>query len=111
MQKAAENAIGQAVVFLIEQLEDIPWEGSIILKKGDKIVVNRGSREGVQVGTKFRVGRVEELVDPDTGEVLDSEMTQVGTLVVSKVKEKIAYCTAGVGGDKIEKGMTIFTMQ
>ena len=73
--KAAEDAVGQAVQFLIQQLEGIPWEGTIVLAKGDKFVVNRGSREGVQVGTKFKVGSVEELVDPDTGEVLDSEMT------------------------------------
>ncbi len=110
VQKAAENAIGQAVAFLIEQLEDIPWEGSVLLSKGDKFIVNRGSREGVQIGTKFRVGSVEELVDPDTGEVLDSEMTQVGSLVVTKVKEKIAYCSAESGKEAIKKGMTIFTM-
>jgi len=109
VQKAAEDAIGQAVVFLIEQLEDIPWEGSIVMAKNDKIIVNRGSREGVQVGTKFRVGGVEELVDPDTGEVLDSEMTQVGTIVVTKVKEKISYCSIESGSGPIQKGMTVFT--
>ncbi len=108
--KAAEDAVGQAVQFLIRQLEDIPWEGSVILVKGDNIIINRGTREGVQVGTKFRVGGVEELVDPDTGEVLDSEMTQVGTIVVNKVKEKIAYCSADSGSNAIQKGMTVFTV-
>lgn len=110
VQKAAEDAIGQAVAFLVQQLEDIPWEGSVLMKKGDKIIVNRGSREGVQVGMKFAVGNVEELVDPDTGEVLDSSMTQIGSLVVSQVKEKIAYCSAESGGDKIQKGMTVFAV-
>lgn len=108
--KAAEDAVGQAVQFLIQQLEGIPWEGSIVMVKGNDIVINRGSREGVQVGTKFRVGSVEELVDPDTGEVLDSDMTEVGTIVVNKVKEKISYCAADSGKDGIQKGMTIFTM-
>lgn len=108
--KAAEDAVGQAVQFLIQQLEGIPWEGSIVMVKGNDIIINRGSREGVQVGRKFKVGSVEQLVDPDTGEVLDSEMTQVGTLVVNKVKEKIAYCTAESGKDAIQKGMTVFTM-
>jgi len=108
--KAAEDAVGQAVQFLIQQLESIPWEGSVILVKGDKIIVNRGTREGVQVGTKFKVGSVEELVDPDTGEVLDSEMTQIGSIVVTQTKEKIAYCKEETGGAAITKGMTIFTM-
>ena len=62
------------------------------------------------MGRKFKVGSVEELVDPDTGEVLDSEMTQVGTLVVTEVKGKIAYCTADSGKEAIQKGMTVFTM-
>jgi curli biogenesis system outer membrane secretion channel CsgG len=105
--KACEDAVGQAVDFLIKQLDNIPWEGSVMLVKDDKIVINRGEREGVKVGQKFSVGSVEELVDEDTGEVLDVDMTQVGVLEVTEVKEKIAYCKALEGGDKIEKGMTI----
>ncbi len=108
--KAVEDAIGQATQFLIRQLENIPWEASVLLVKGDKIIINRGSREGVTVGTRFRVGGVEELVDPDTGEVLDSEMTEVGIIKVTRVKEKIAYCAAESGTGTIAKGMTVFTM-
>lgn len=108
--KAVEDAVGQATQYLIQQLDSIAWEGSVILVKGNQIIVNRGTREGVQVGTKFKVGGVEELVDPDTGEVLDSEMTQVGTIVVNKAKEKISYCSAESGKGAIAKGMTIFTM-
>lgn len=108
--KAVEDAVGQATQFLIGQLEGIPWEGSVLMVKGDKIIINRGTREGVTVGTKFKVGGVEELVDPDTGEVLDSEMTQVGTIVVDKTKEKIAYCSAESGKGVITKGMTVFAV-
>ena len=54
---------------------------------------------------------MEELVDPDTGEVLDSEMTTVAELVVTKVKEKVAYCKATKGGNKVAKGMTIFVKE
>jgi curli biogenesis system outer membrane secretion channel CsgG len=106
--KACENAVAEGVKFLIEQLEEIPWEGSIVLANGDKIVINRGTREGVDVGMQFTVGEVEELVDPDTGEVLDSEMTTIAEIEATKVKEKIAYCKVLSGGDKLEKGMTIF---
>ncbi len=107
--KALEDAVGQAVIFLIKQLDSIPWEGSVVMVKGSKIIINRGSREGVEVGRKFKVGGVEELVDPDTGEVLDSEMTEVGTIKVTKVKEKISYCTS-VAGSGMAKGMTVFPM-
>lgn len=105
--KALEDAVGQAVLFLIKQLDSIPWEGSVLMVKGDKIIINRGSREGVTVGREFQVGGVDELVDPDTGEVLDSEMTVAGTIKVTKAKEKISYCRA-VSGGGITKGMSVF---
>jgi curli biogenesis system outer membrane secretion channel CsgG len=109
--KACENAIAQGVEFLVKQLEDIQWEGSIVLAKPGKLIINRGTREGVMVGHVFAAGEVEELVDPDTGEVLDSEMTMVGTMKVTQVKEKIAYCEALSGEDKLAKGMTVFPSQ
>jgi len=109
--KAVENAVGQGVQFLIKQLESIAWEGSVVLVKGNKVIINRGSREGVAVGRQFRVGSVKELVDPDTGEVLDSEMTQAGTIKVTKVKEKIAYCAPVSGGKAMRKGMSVFIME
>jgi len=109
--KACEDAVAQAVEFLTTQLESIKWEGSLVLVKDDKIVMNRGTREGVGVGQRFDVGEVEELVDEDTGEVLDSEMTKVGVVEVTEVKEKIAYLKAVEGGDKLAKGMTVFPAQ
>ena len=109
--KACEDAVSKGVKFLIEQLEDIPWEGTVVLVKGSKIIINRGSREGVAEGTKFRVGEIEELVDPDTGEVLDSEMTTVAELEATKVKEKITYCKAVAGADQVKKGMTVFASE
>lgn len=111
VMEAAENAVGQAIEYMISQLENIPWEGTILLAKGNKVIMNRGERDGVAVGRQFKVGEVEELVDPDTGEVLDSEMSPVATVKVVKVKKKISYLTPLVGGDKITKGMTVFPVE
>lgn len=102
--KACEDAVMQAVEFLTKQLEGIPWEGAVMLASEDKLIINRGTREGVTVGQKFQVGKAEKLVDPDTGEVLDSSMTAVGDTTVTEAKEKIAYCTALAGA---EKGMSV----
>ena len=104
MGKAATDACNQALEFLIAQLGSIPWEGTVSLAKADKLIINRGSREGVAVGMKFDVGKVEEVVDEDTGEVLDSEMTKVGTVTVTEVKEKVCYTTPLAGA---EKGMGV----
>lgn len=102
--KACEDAVVQCVEFLEKQLESVPWKGSIMLAGADKLVINRGTREGVAVGQKFQVGSAEELVDPDTGEVLDVEMKTVGTTEVTEAKEKIAYCSPLEGA---EKGMSV----
>ena len=106
--KACEDAVVQCVEFLEKQLESIPWEGSIMLAKEDKLVINRGTREGVAVGQKFQVGSTEELVDEDTGEVLDVEIKTLGTTEVTEAKEKIAYCTPLAGA---EKGMSVLPVK
>ncbi len=106
--KACENAVAQSLEFLIKQLEKVPWQGSVMLAKSDKVVINRGSREGVKNGDRFDVGIAEDLVDEDTGEVLDTEISKVGLVEVTEVKEKIATCKPIEGGEKMEKGMSVF---
>lgn len=76
--------------------------------KGDKVYINRGSREGVSVGQQFVVGEAEVIRDPDTGEVLDESMTEVAGLTVSLVKEKLSIAEVSSGTvSAIDKGMTI----
>lgn len=104
MGQATTDAINQAMEFIVSQLDSIPWQGSVSLVKADKLIINRGSREGVEVGMKFDIGNVEEIVDDDTGEVLDSEMTKIGTVTVTEVKEKVSYTTPLEGA---EKGMGV----
>jgi len=106
--KAIEAACNEAAKFLIEQLEEVPWTGSVVMSKKGKIYVNRGEREGVSVGQMFSVGHVEVIRDPDTGEVLDEDMTEIAQLEVSKVKKKLSICTVTSGSAaKVKKGMTV----
>jgi curli biogenesis system outer membrane secretion channel CsgG len=106
--QAVEAAVAESVEFLLNQLSDIPWTGSVVMTKGDKVYVNRGTREGVSVGQSFVVGEVEVIRDPDTGEVLDEDMTQIATLTADQVKEKLSICsvTSGDAG-AVAKGMAI----
>jgi curli biogenesis system outer membrane secretion channel CsgG len=105
---AVQDACAEAVAFLIEQLPNVQWTGSVVLVKGDKVYVNRGTREGVSIGQNFTVGEVEILRDPDTGEVLDESMTQVARLTVSQVKEKLSIADVTSGEvSAVAKGMTI----
>ena len=105
---AIQAACDQAVQFLISQLPNLPWTGTVVLAKPGKIYINRGSREGIQPGQTFTVGDVEILRDPDTGEVLDESMTTIATIKADTVKEKISICSVISGdGASIEKGMTV----
>ena len=105
---AVQDACAVAVDFMIEQLPNFNWTGSVVLVKDGKVYVNRGAREGVVVGQSFTVGEVEVLRDPDTGEVLDESMTEVARLTVSQVKEKLAICDVTAGdAAAVAKGMTI----
>ena len=105
---AVQDACAEAVAFMLEQLPNIQWTGSVVLIKNGKVYVNRGTREGVAIGQHFSVGEVEVLRDPDTGEVLDESMTEFAQLKVDQVKEKLSICSV-VSGDAsaVSKGMTI----
>lgn len=105
--KACEDAVGQAVEFLVKQLDKIPWEGTVVSAHGGKIIINRGSREGVAVGQAFSVGKLEVVTDPDSGETLDSSITKVASIKATTVKEKISICEATANGDKIEAKMSV----
>lgn len=108
MGKATMDACAQAIEFLVAQLDTIPWSGSVALAKPDRLIVNRGARDGVAVGMRFDVGKVEEVVDEDTGEVIDSSMAKLGTVSVTEVKEKVSYTTPLAGA---EKGMGVHPAQ
>lgn len=105
---AVEDACAEAVAFMLDQLPNILWTGSVVLVKGDKVYLNRGSREGVSVGQTFTVGEVDVIRDPDTGEILDESMTETARLSVDQVKEKLSIATVTSGNaSAISKGMTI----
>jgi curli biogenesis system outer membrane secretion channel CsgG len=102
--KAMEAAVDEGVQFMTEKISTIPWTASVVIVKGDKVYLNRGTREGVEKGMKFDVGQSETVRDPDTGEVLDENLDKVGSIQVESVKEKISICKVLSG--KIQKGMT-----
>ncbi len=104
--KVMDEACAQVAEFLNQQLGGIAWSGTVI-SAGSKIIINRGTREGVSVGQVFRIGKAEEIRDPDTGELLDSDFTETGRIKVTSVKEKIAYCEPA-GGSAPKKGQTIY---
>jgi len=105
--KAVEQAIDEAVAFISTQIERIPWEGTVVMVKDEKVYINRGSREGVTPGQSFVIGSAEQLRDPDTGELLDTTIEKAGTIVIESVKDKISIGRSVEGAERIQKGMTV----
>jgi len=103
---AVAQAIDQAVAFIITQIPNLHWSGSVVLVKGPQVYINRGSREGVAVGQVFKVGTSEVIRDPGTGETLDVAFTEKGQIKVASVKEKIAICSI-VSGEGLANGMSV----
>jgi curli biogenesis system outer membrane secretion channel CsgG len=93
--EAAQDCVVQAAEFIAKQMEVFPLEGTVI-KSSDsgKVIINRGTQYGVDVGQEFVVATEgEELIDPDTGEVLGKEEGKIiARLKVTKALEKLSYC-------------------
>ena len=110
--KAVESACDEAVKFLTAQLPKIPWSGTVVQNVNGKVYINRGEREGVSVGQQFVVGTTEVVRDPDSGEVLDTNVTEVARLEVTDVKEKLSYAKVVKGpSTSVKKGMGVHPAQ
>lgn len=107
MGKATQMAIDEAVEYISEKLRGVPFKGRIIQVKNEDIYLSAGTRNGSSVGDMFTVYSVgEELVDPDTGEILGSEEEQIGSVEIFEVKEKYSKAKV-VSGNRIQEGDAI----
>jgi curli biogenesis system outer membrane secretion channel CsgG len=103
--KATQIAIDNAVEFIAAKMKDVPYQGRVIKVKGGDVYLSAGERTGAQTGEVFTVySRGEELIDPDTGEILGAEEEVIGTVKIYDVKEKFSKAKALTGGGKIKQG-------
>jgi len=104
-----ETIIGEAVMDACDKLaQDLNQRGSeaaasakaveiqalVADVSGGSMTINAGSQAGVRVGQQLRVyHKGKEIKDPTTGEVLDVQVTPIGTLVIGNVRDRIATGT------------------
>lgn len=106
--RAMEDAIAQSVEWLVAQLDDFPWTGTVATVRDGQVYINRGEREGVTAGQRFVVGTSDVIRDPDTGEVLDVFVNEIAQLEASSVREKLTICKVIAGNAAaIEAGMQV----
>jgi curli biogenesis system outer membrane secretion channel CsgG len=88
---ATRNALGQAVVKIIEDLDVEDWRSQVIEADRDVIYVNVGTGSGVSVGDTFRVSTVvRTLTDPSTGRVIDRIEREIGSLRITSLANRYA---------------------
>ncbi|MBN2119674.1 MAG: hypothetical protein JW734_01285 [Candidatus Omnitrophica bacterium] len=105
--EAVQIAIDKAVVQIADKLADVPFSGKIIKVEDGLVYANVGTRNGASVGDSFTVyAPGEELIDPDTGELLGSQKTKVGSIKLTSVEEKFSKASIEMGGG-FEKGYII----
>jgi curli biogenesis system outer membrane secretion channel CsgG len=103
--KATQITIDNAVEFIASKLRALPFQGRIIKVKGNEIFISAGEQTNASVGDIFTVYAVgEELMDPDTGELLGVEEEETGELKIFQVQKKYSKARI-VGGCKgIKRG-------
>jgi hypothetical protein len=105
--KAVQIVIDRAVVRISQKLDPIPFEGKIIKVKGNTVFTNIGKRNGLTQGESFTIfSPGEEMIDPDTGENLGSDINKVGKITITSVKEKFSKASIE-SGDSFEKGFIV----
>jgi hypothetical protein len=93
---------------MVSQLPSISWRGSVVRVADGRVIINRGSREGVAAGDEFVAGESEILRDPDTGEFLEEVIHERARIRVERLTERTSTCSV-VGGDsrQIVVGMAV----
>ena len=105
--KVARKVVERVVKLLTESAADMPWSAKVITFNQNKVYINSGKQDGIQIGKAFKVFRPgEALIDPDTGLNLGSVEQEVGTIKVidNSVGEGKASVCQVLQGSSFEKG-------
>ena len=95
---ACQDAIDKAVAFIVQKMDRIPWQGSIVTIKEDQVYINAGQNSNINIGDEFIVYKKgEELIDPVSGASLGSTIKNIGEIKVQSVDEKFAIASATAG--------------
>jgi len=89
--QATREAIHKGVMFVIKEMEVVPWTGRVVQVKDDQVYVNAGANVNLKPGAKLAAYvKGEDLVDPGTGLNLGSKDTLVGAVTVTQVQDKFS---------------------
>lgn len=91
-------------------IRDFPLEGYIVKRTGKSVLIDLGRRSGVKKGLRFVVYKEGNVIKhPKTGEVLDIERIETGTIEISVLNEKTAEAliTSEASPNSVEYGQLV----
>ena len=102
--KATRDAVADAVMFVVNNMEDQVWQGRIVKAEGNSVYINAGYNMNIGMDSVFTVfSKGEELIDPATGLSLGSALTRSGTVRVTQVSDKFSVATV-IEGSGFKRG-------
>jgi curli biogenesis system outer membrane secretion channel CsgG len=97
--EAVRDAVDKAAQNIVDKTPTSGFDFKVAAVSGGKVTINAGDGE-FKPGQQLRVYRPgAEVKDPETGQVVDIEVSEVGMIEVAEVKGKVSYCKVIKGKD------------
>ncbi len=94
LSDAAHEAIRKAVMFIIGETETLPITARVAAVRDGNVYLNAGTNRNVLIGMRWGVYKTdEEIVDPDTGLVIDVIENRIGAIQVTSVRDQASTAT------------------
>jgi curli biogenesis system outer membrane secretion channel CsgG len=105
LSDAMQACANKVAYFVANKLEDFPWQGSVASVTGAKVTIIGGTNVGLQTGmTLTLLSKGENVVDPESNEVIGAETSEIGQIKVVTAQEKFSICEIIQGGEGAKKG-------
>jgi curli biogenesis system outer membrane secretion channel CsgG len=103
--EATREAIFKAVLFIISEMENLPWTGRVVQVKGGDVYLNAGSNVNLKPNLVLAAyAKGEDLIDPATGLSLGSQDTRVGTITLKDIQERFSIGVFSGQGGALRRG-------
>lgn len=97
--EAIRDAVDKSAQNIVAKTPTTGFDFKVAAFSGGKVTINAGDGD-FKVGQQLRVYRPgAEVKDPETGQVVDIEVTEIGMIEVAEVKGKVSYCKVVKGKD------------
>ncbi len=102
--EATREAIFKAVMFIVGEMERVPWSGRVVQVKEGSVYVNAGANVNLRPGMRLAAFcKGEDLVDPATGLILGSKDDFAGMVTLMQIEEKFSVGMF-VGNGALKRG-------